>query len=77
MPNYEKKPSHIPQNFEIDRGKIIIKGEILPPKPGITPIPKEKKVPCKPKKQMRFKDSSYLTTQQVTDEEYQIKNKIR
>jgi len=77
MPNHEKTHTDIPQNFEIVKGQIVVDGKTLPPKSGVTPIPKdEKKSLPRSNKQMRFKDGSYLTQQQVIDENYQIRNKI-
>lgn len=41
MPPEKKVKIEIKQNFEIGpNGEIIRKGQILPPKKGITPIPK-------------------------------------
>jgi len=43
-PEEQKKKTHIPQNFEIGpNGEIIKRGQILPPKKGIIPIPKVSK----------------------------------
>lgn len=43
-PEKFKKKTQIAQNFEIGpNGEIIKRGQILPPKKGITPIPKAPK----------------------------------
>ncbi len=68
-------------NFTVNENNQIVKdGIVLPVREGIRAAVKsaeiKKKQSARSKKQMRFKDGSYLTQQQVIDENYQIRNKI-
>lgn len=63
-------------NFTVNEsGQIIKDGVVLPVRDGIQAVAKSVEI-TRSKKQMRFKDGSYLTQQQVIDENYQIRNKI-
>ena len=72
----EKSPK-ILTNFTVnEKGQIVKDGIILPLLEGIKSIVNLGQPEKKKRKQKRFKDGSYLTNQQSTDEEYQTKNDI-
>jgi len=72
----EKSPK-ILTNFTVnEKGQIVKDGIILPLRECIKSIVNLGQPEKKKRKQKRFKDGSYLTNQQSTDEEYQTKNDI-
>ena len=69
-------PEKIGQNFTINQnGQIVFRGQILPPREGITPILPNEKIKVR-RKIPRWYRGSYQTEQQATDELYTKDNQI-
>ena len=72
-----KNKTELGQNFIIENGKIIKNDVEIMPRSGIKSITKpETDKKNKSKKRMRWYKNSFLTDQQVTDEQKQIDDHI-